>query len=72
MFLLNGGAGIAVGMVTDVPPHNLGELMDAYIALRNSKNENKEEVTDTMLMQIIPAPENKTQTFNNQSINRSW
>lgn len=61
MLLLNGGAGIAVGMATNVPPHNLGELLDACIALTNSKNENGEEVTDTMLMRIIPAPDFPTE-----------
>ncbi len=31
--LINGSAGIAVGMATNIPPHNLGEIVDAAIAL---------------------------------------
>lgn len=33
MLLLNGGSGIAVGMATNIPPHNLGEVCDAVVAL---------------------------------------
>jgi DNA gyrase/topoisomerase IV subunit A len=57
ILLLNGGAGIAVGMATNVPPHNLGELMDACVALTKGRNEGGEEVTDGKLLQIIPAPD---------------
>ncbi|MGB5897383.1 MAG: DNA topoisomerase (ATP-hydrolyzing) subunit A [Geitlerinemataceae cyanobacterium] len=50
--LLNGSSGIAVGMATNIPPHNLIELVDGLIALiRNS------ELTDTELMQYIPGPD---------------
>ncbi len=31
--LVNGCAGIAVGMATNIPPHNLGEIVDAVVAL---------------------------------------
>jgi len=31
--LLNGSSGIAVGMATNIPPHNLGEIVDGLIAL---------------------------------------
>ena len=34
--LLNGASGIAVGMATDIPPHNLNEVVDATIALIDS------------------------------------
>jgi DNA gyrase/topoisomerase IV subunit A len=37
MLLLNGAAGIAVGMATNVPPHNLGELCDGLDALIEAK-----------------------------------
>ena len=37
-FLVNGATGIAVGMATNVPPHNLGEVVDAAIALIKSPN----------------------------------
>lgn len=50
MLLLNGGAGIAVGMATNVPPHNLGELMDACVALVESREDGSKEVSDVQLM----------------------
>ncbi len=50
--LLNGSSGIAVGMATNIPPHNLGELIDGLIALiRNPA------LTDLELMQYIPGPD---------------
>ena len=60
LLLLNGGAGIAVGMATNIPPHNLGELMDACIALINAQNE-ETEVTDADLIKIIPGPDFPTE-----------
>lgn len=50
--LLNGSSGIAVGMATNIPPHNLGELIDGLVALIRNP-----EITDTELMQIIPGPD---------------
>lgn len=38
LLLLNGSSGIAVGMRTNIPPHNLGELMSAVIALVRDPN----------------------------------
>lgn len=50
--LLNGSSGIAVGMATNIPPHNLGELIDGLVALiRNPM------LTDLELMQYIPGPD---------------
>ena len=50
--LVNGTAGIAVGMATSIPPHNLGEVVDACLAyLKN------EAITDDELMRIIPGPD---------------
>lgn len=50
--LVNGAAGIAVGMATNIPPHNLNEVVDAcLLALKNP------EVTVDELMEIIPAPD---------------
>ncbi|RYG34542.1 MAG: DNA gyrase subunit A, partial [Burkholderiales bacterium] len=50
--LVNGSAGIAVGMATNIPPHNLNEVVDAcLLALKNP------EVTIDELMEIIPAPD---------------
>ena len=50
--LVNGAAGIAVGMATNIPPHNLGEIIDATLALINSSETSLEE-----LMEIVPAPD---------------
>ena len=50
--LLNGSSGIAVGMATNIPPHNLGELVDGAIALIQNP-----ELTTTDLMQYIPGPD---------------
>ncbi len=50
--LLNGSSGIAVGMATNIPPHNLGELIDGLVALIHNP-----EITDTQLMQHIPGPD---------------
>jgi DNA gyrase subunit A len=50
--LVNGSAGIAVGMATNIPPHNLNEVVDACLfALR------KPDCTVDELMEIIPAPD---------------
>jgi DNA gyrase subunit A len=50
--LVNGSAGIAVGMATNIPPHNLNEVVDACLhALRNP------DCTVDELMEIIPAPD---------------
>jgi DNA gyrase subunit A len=50
--LVNGSAGIAVGMATNIPPHNLGEILDALKALIA-----KPEITIPELMQIVPGPD---------------
>lgn len=50
--LLNGASGIAVGMATNIPPHNLGELVDGLVALIAEPN-----LTDLDLMRYIPAPD---------------
>ncbi|MEM8602240.1 MAG: DNA gyrase subunit A [Cyanobacteria bacterium P01_H01_bin.121] len=50
--LLNGSSGIAVGMATNIPPHNLTELINGTIALIEDP-----ELTDVQLMQYIPAPD---------------
>lgn len=50
--LVNGGNGIAVGMATNIPPHNLGELLEACCALIDDP-----ELTVEQLMQIIPGPD---------------
>ena len=50
--LLNGSSGIAVGMATNIPPHNLGELVDGVVALLHDS-----QLTDTDLMRYIPGPD---------------
>ena len=50
--LLNGSSGIAVGMATNIPPHNLGELIDGAIALIENP-----ELSDLDLMKYIPGPD---------------
>ncbi|TAF52041.1 MAG: DNA topoisomerase 4 subunit A [Oscillatoriales cyanobacterium] len=52
MLLLNGSSGIAVGMATNIPPHNLGEVVDGAIALLD-----KPTITDDKLLEIIPGPD---------------
>ena len=50
--LVNGAAGIAVGMATNIPPHNLGEVVDATLALIDNP-----ELTVADLMEFVPAPD---------------
>jgi len=50
--LLNGSSGIAVGMATNIPPHNLGELIDGLVVLIHNP-----EITDLQLMQYIHGPD---------------
>jgi len=50
--LINGAAGIAVGMATNIPPHNLGEVVDACLAMLENP-----EITIEELIKIVPAPD---------------
>ena len=50
--LVNGAGGIAVGMATNIPPHNLGEVIDACIALIDKPDITLEELTE-----IVPGPD---------------
>ncbi|MEM7743862.1 MAG: DNA gyrase subunit A [Pseudomonadota bacterium] len=50
--LVNGSQGIAVGMATNIPPHNLGEVIDATLALIENP-----DLTIAELMEYIPAPD---------------
>lgn len=52
LLLLNGASGIAVGMATNIPPHNLGELCDAINALIVDP-----DLSDEKLFELIPAPD---------------
>ncbi len=53
--LINGAGGIAVGMATNIPPHNLGEVIDGVLAMME-----KPEISVEDLMQIIPGPDYPT------------
>lgn len=50
--LVNGAGGIAVGMATNIPPHNLGEVIDATLSYIDNN-----DITDEELLQIIPGPD---------------
>ena len=50
--LVNGSSGIAVGMATSIPPHNMGEVIDALLALIENPDLTAEE-----LMEFVPAPD---------------
>jgi DNA gyrase subunit A len=50
--LINGSSGIAVGMATNIPPHNLAETIDATLALLSNS-----EITIDELIKIMPAPD---------------
>ena len=50
--LVNGAGGIAVGMATSIPPHNLGEIVDGTLALIENK-----DITIKQLMKLIPGPD---------------
>jgi len=50
--LVNGAGGIAVGMATSIPPHNLGEIIDATIAFINNR-----DITISQLMKKVPGPD---------------
>ena len=52
MLLINGATGIAVGMATNCPPHNLAETVDALRALLNDR-----DMPDEQLFELIPAPD---------------
>lgn len=52
ILLLNGSSGIAVGMATNIPPHNLGEVVDGLIALVDHP-----DLSDEKLLELIPGPD---------------
>jgi DNA gyrase subunit A len=56
--LVNGSEGIAVGMATKIPPHNLGEVIDGLIAVINNPALHEDE-----LLEIIPGPDFPTAGF---------
>ena len=56
--LVNGADGIAVGMATKIPPHNLGEIINAVVGLIDNP-----ELTDDELIRIVPGPDFPTAGF---------
>ena len=50
--LINGSSGIAVGMATNIPPHNLGEIIDATLALIENP-----DVSDDEILALVPGPD---------------
>ena len=56
--LVNGGTGIAVGMATNIPPHNLGETIDATLAIYENP-----DITIPELLEIIPGPDFPTGAY---------
>jgi len=50
--LVNGSSGIAVGMATNIPPHNLGEIIDGLVALIDNP-----EMTADQIMKYVPGPD---------------
>ena len=50
--LVNGGGGIAVGMATNIPPHNLAEVIDAATAILDNP-----DISDLELLEIVPGPD---------------
>ncbi|MEM6327696.1 MAG: DNA gyrase subunit A [Bacteroidota bacterium] len=55
--LVNGASGIAVGMATNIPPHNLGEIVDAVIATIDSIEDGEAQIELDELMEHVPAPD---------------
>src|SRR5690554_7701870 len=58
--LVNGSSGIAVGMATNIPPHNLGEVLDGCLALIDNPDLDVDQ-----LMEYIPGPDFPTGAFIN-------
>ncbi len=56
--LVNGAGGIAVGMATNIPPHNLGEIIDATVTLIDEPN-----TSDADLLEIVPGPDFPTGAY---------
>ncbi len=67
--LVNGAGGIAVGMATNIPPHNLGEVIDACCAYVENP-----DITTEEIMQIIPGPDFPTgaQILGRSGINSAY
>ncbi len=60
--LVNGSTGIAVGMATNIPPHNMGEVIDGVIALIENRGQSK-EVRLRSVLKAVPGPDFPTGGF---------
>src|SRR5579872_5752053 len=60
--LVNGSAGIAVGMATNIPPHNMREVIDGVIAVTEARGQSKQERTKAVL-RAVPGPDFPTGGF---------
>ena len=65
--LVNGAGGIAVGMATNIAPHNLGEVIDATLALMDNG-----EISDDELLGIVPGPDFPTGWPDNGTVRRAF
>lgn len=67
--LVNGASGIAVGLATNIPPHNLRETIDAAILLMDNPDASTKEI-----MQVMPAPDFPTggRLIHNEEIERAY
>ncbi|MDO5702005.1 MAG: DNA gyrase subunit A [Lachnospiraceae bacterium] len=55
--LINGTTGIAVGMATNMPPHNLGEIVDACVMMIENRVERDEETSIDEIMKVVKGPD---------------
>lgn len=55
--LVNGTSGIAVGMATNIPPHNLKEVINAVVKIIDNQIEDKEDTTVEEILQIVKGPD---------------
>ncbi|MGN0166345.1 MAG: DNA gyrase subunit A [Lachnospiraceae bacterium] len=71
--LVNGTSGIAVGMATNIPPHNLGEVINAVVKIIDNRLEDKETTIDEV-MEIIKGPDFPTgaQILGTRGINDAY
>ncbi|MGB5898482.1 MAG: DNA topoisomerase (ATP-hydrolyzing) subunit A [Geitlerinemataceae cyanobacterium] len=69
ILLLNGCSGIAVGMATNIPPHNLGEVVEGLIALID-----RPDLSDKKLLELIPGPDFPTggEIYGSQGIEEAY
>ena len=72
--LVNGTSGIAVGMATNIPPHNLNEIIDAVVKIIDNRVENDRETEIEEILEIVKGPDFPTgaQILGNYGINEAY